>query len=146
MLMKSFLKINVVCVLLLLVACHSAPDQEDIKNLNGYWEIAAVKKKGAKDREYKFNETVDFIQLEDGKGFRQKVKPTLDGEYKTSNDREELTVKKEGDSVFMFYKTKMDEWKEALLEADKNSFTVENEQGIKYKYKRFKGYLDDGEE
>ncbi len=127
-----------------LLACNSSVKQEELQQLNGYWEIKKVQKENEKPRIYKFNETVDFIELNENlEGFRKKVNPKLNGSFTTTKDKESLKISRQNDSIYLHYQTEMDDWKEALIHLEENEFTVENQNGIRYTYKRFKGYLDD---
>ncbi len=127
-----------------LIACNPSVKKDELQQLNGYWEIKKVQKENEKPRVYKFNETVDFIKLDKNlEGFRKKVNPKLDGSFTTTKDKEKLEISMQNDSVYLHYRTEMDDWKEALIHLEEDKFTVENQKGIRYTYKRFKGYLDD---
>ncbi|MBW2961157.1 lipocalin family protein [Mesonia aestuariivivens] len=116
--------------------------EKDLQNLEGYWEIKKVAKENGKEKIYKFNETVDFIEFNDQKGVRTKVKPTLDGEFFATNDAEAFSISKENNQWIFHYHTEMDDWDETLLKLDKDELKVKNKQDIIYTYQRFNGYLD----
>ena len=124
-----------------LLGCQGI-QEEDLSQLNGYWEIKNVEKTNGKELQYKFNETVDFLKIDGKKGIRKKLKPTLEGKYITIGTIETFTITKEGEKFVFHYKTDMDEWQETLLELDEDSFQVKNDRDITYTYQRFKGYLD----
>ena len=63
---------------ILLYSCKQNVTEQDINKINGYWEIKKVVLKDGEKKDYKVNETIDYFQLKDSKGFRQKVMPQLD--------------------------------------------------------------------
>ena len=83
-----------------------------------------------------------FIEFENNKGIRTKVKPSLQGDFKATKDAESFTITKENDQWIFHYKTAMDEWQETLLHLDEDEFQVQNDREIIYTYQRFNGYLD----
>lgn len=121
----------------LLVGCANKVSKEAIPHLNGYWEIKKVVLPDGTSKEYSISTTVDYIQLEDLQGFRKKVQPKFDGTYDTSNDAEFFTIVEVGENLHILYKNELSEWSETLVELDKNSFSVVNEEGIRYFYQRF---------
>ncbi len=130
------------------VSCDTKTSEEKIENLNGYWEIKSVIREDENPTEYKFSEMIDYIEIEEGEGFRTKVKPQLDGSFKSTENSEELTVKIENDSINLYYTTPYDSWKETLLSSEDDEIKLLNQYGTVYTYKRFSPYLteDYGEE
>ncbi|HET8838714.1 MAG TPA: lipocalin family protein [Flavobacteriaceae bacterium] len=136
------------CIYLLLffvlLACSRQTPQEKIENLNGYWAISKVETKNGKTKEYPaFNSLVDYIEINDNKGFRKKVKPKIDGSFLVTDDSEKIIVKVENDNINLYYSTGLDEWKETLIASEENKIVLQNEEGIEYSYKRFTGYLNE---
>ena len=111
--------------------------EDDLHYLNGYWEISTVEFSDGTQKSYSLNPTIDFILLENGKGFRKKVHPQLDGSYNTSRDAETFTMSRVGNVYTLHYKNNLSEWEETLIQLDSISFSVRNEAGILYTYKRF---------
>ncbi len=129
------------------IACNRPSPQEKIENLNGYWEIKKAELPEGITKEFRFSELVDYIQVENGKGFRKKVRPQLDGSFITSEDRENFEVKVENDSINLYYTTPYNSWKETVLTSEENEIQVINPRGIIYTYKRFTPYsIDYGQE
>jgi hypothetical protein len=132
-----------ICLLIaLLTACNTQDPEEQVPHLEGYWEIEKVEFSKDSIKAYTFNETVDFLDLEDGKGFRKKVRPQLDGSYQVTNDAEKVEVKIEDNSLYLYYTTPYDTWKEKVLKAEENKLKIENERGVIYHYKRFEPLLN----
>ncbi|MCK0160178.1 hypothetical protein [Allomuricauda sp. F6463D] len=115
----------------------SVVHKEDLNYLNGYWEIAEVEFPDGSIKEYGINTNIDFIHLDDEKGYRKKMKPKFDGSYDTSLDMEGFTVSNTGETIILRYSTALSEWEEKLVQLDSLTFSVTNQEGITYKYKRF---------
>ena len=62
---------------LTLVSCKSDVKTTDLEKLNGYWEIKEVTLADGETKDYKVNETIDFFEVKDKVGFRQKVMPLM---------------------------------------------------------------------
>ncbi|MFK7813427.1 MAG: hypothetical protein AB8B59_13120 [Maribacter sp.] len=123
--------------LILFFGCTSQVEEEDLKNLNGYWEIEKVVFPDGKNKNYKANTTIDFIKLEGFSGFRKKVQPKLDGTYSTSDDSESLQIIEIKKRFYMSYVNEFSERREQILFLDSNSFSTVSEEGLQYDYKRF---------
>lgn len=126
--------------LLFIFACENSPAvaESDLHYLNGYWEISAVEFPDGSIKEYGINPSIDFIQLEDGKGFRKKLQANLGGTYVTSNDDvEQLTISPSNDIFIISYENAFSQWEEKLAHLDSLSFSVVNNEGVTYNYKRF---------
>ena len=128
---------------LLLASCSRSSSEEKIQNLNGYWEIKRVEKESQPPREYSFNQVVDYIEIENNEGVRRKVRPQFDGSFLAGEDEEQFSVKVEGDSINLYYKTPYSTWKETLVSSDEDEIEIINQYGIRYTYKRFTPYLND---
>ncbi|UII78969.1 hypothetical protein [Flagellimonas sp. CMM7] len=111
--------------------------KEDLHYLNGYWEITEVTFQDGAEKNYSINPSIDFIQLEGTKGYRKKVQPKFDGTYHTSNDAEIFEVIAIDQGFTLHYKNPLSEREEKLIKIDSTSFSVRNEDGILYSYKRF---------
>ncbi len=125
-------------LVLMLWACNDpSVNQDDLHYLNGYWEISEVEFPDGSIKEYGLNTNIDFIQLKDDKGYRKKMKPKFDGTYDTSKDIEGFTVSNVNETIILRYSTDLSNWEEKLVQLDSLTFSVTNEEGVIYKYKRF---------
>lgn len=131
-------KIVAIAYLLFFFGCSSGISKGDLTQLNGYWEIEQVVFPGGNAKEYKVNTMVDYIQLEGLGGLRKKVSPKFDGTYQTTDDAEAFTIVETEGSFTINYKTELSEWSEKLVALDTDMFSVVNEEGLRYDYKRFK--------
>jgi hypothetical protein len=121
----------------LLVAACTSVSKEKLSILNGYWEIERVEFPNGGQKEYKMNTTVDFIQVDGLKGYRKKMKPRFDGNYETSDDAESFEITIEKDIYTLNYKNNLSTWTEELTAISEDNFSVQNQDGIVYQYKRF---------
>ncbi|PIB29977.1 hypothetical protein BFP77_04970 [Maribacter sp. 4U21] len=124
-------------LMFLFLSCENTVEEDDLTLLNGYWEITEVQFMNGGKKEYKISPAVDYIQLENLKGYRKKVNPKFDGSFETSDDAEPFVIQKDGALFLMNYKNNLSEWKETLIDVSENSFSVKNAEGTLYLYKRF---------
>lgn len=141
--MKRFVLVLIFGSLLTGIACNRQSSEEKIANLNGYWEIQNAKLPEGIEKEFKYSELVDYIQVKDNKGLRKKVRPQLGGGFISSEDQENLTVKVENDSINLYYTTPYTSYKETLLSSEEDKIKILNPRGIIYTYKRFTPYSTD---
>ena len=133
--MKLF---SVTICFLLLFGCGKKIVENDLKNLNGYWEIAKVKLPNGETKEYTVNPTVDYIELDAMKGFRKKLQPKFNGTYSASDDADRFTIKKIENQFIIIYINSLTAREEQLIALSKDAFTVKNSENISYFYKRYK--------
>ena len=121
---------------LTLVSCKSDVKPENLVELNGFWEIIKVEMPDGSSKEFKVNETIDFIKFEKMSGSRNKVIPQLDGTLLSNNLSEKfMVVDKQG--VFWFsYKTEHTSWEEELVKLTKEELVVKNSNDLIYFYKK----------
>ncbi|WP_026934843.1 lipocalin family protein [Christiangramia echinicola] len=140
-------KLILIISIIAMASCSNNDPQEQIKNLNGYWQIEKVEIEKDSVIEYQLSQLIDYIEITDSTGFRKKLKPKIDGGFiNASNDSEKVTAKVEDNSLFLFYETPFDEWKEEVLEATEDELVVLNRDDKKYYYQRYKPLLSQDEE
>lgn len=123
--------------LIVLTSCSKTPEINP-KALNGYWEIEKVILPNGKEHIYKVNESLDYFKLNDKLvGYRQKIKPTLNGTYTATAELEHVYLKIKGDSLNIFYETAFAKWKETILELNTDRLKIVNPDNNVYIYKRF---------
>ncbi|WP_411768097.1 lipocalin family protein [Winogradskyella sp. A3E31] len=134
--MKS---IKYLLLVFILTGCSPNP-KELLPHIEGYWEIEEVTLADGSKKVYEYNDTIDYIAINDSlKGFRKKLKPSFNNKYTTSEDAEALTVKIENDSLNLYYKTPFSSWKETVLEANDTQLKIVNQDNSIYLYKRYEG-------
>lgn len=120
----------------IVVSCKQTITETDLQYLNGYWEIEKVTLPDGDTKEYKVNETIDYFQIAQKKGFRSKVMPQVDGSYLTNDIKESVQVSLKDGSATLHYKTTYAKWKEEIITLSKDHFVVKNAQDLEYHYKR----------
>lgn len=133
-------KIGVLLSVLMLISCHSNVSKENIKYLNGYWEIQKVDLPNGENKDYKVNETIDYFEVKDDKGFRQKVMPQFDGRFRTNDIKEQIEIVEKENAFFIEYKTKYGKWKEEILTLEDSTLVLKNKDNLEYTYKKFKPF------
>lgn len=133
-------KISLLFVALVLISCQSNVKKQDLTKLNGYWEIKQVTLANGETKDYKVNETIDFFELKDNVGFRQKVMPQFDGTYKTNGIKESLKVFEVDHTYFIECKTDYGKWNEEIMTLEDSTLVLKNKQNLIYTYKKFKPF------
>lgn len=134
-------KIGLLLFTLLLISCHTSVTKEDLKKLNGYWEIKQVTLSDGNTKDYKVNETIDFFEIKNSNGFRQKVMPQFDGKFKTNGFKETINIVEKDRAFFIEYTTKYGKWKEEILTIEDSTLVLKNKENLKYTYKKFKPFI-----
>lgn len=130
-------KIFIILILILSFSCSQKIEKNDLAHLSGYWEIKTVVFSDGTKKEYPVNLNIDFFQIDDLKGYRKKMKPSLDGTYTTSTDTQEFSIQEKNEIFTIYYENELDEWSEKLIAISKESLIIENNEGIQYIYARF---------
>lgn len=133
--MKNILSLFVFS--LLAISCSKPISAEELKNLNGYWEINEVKTADGDTKEFQSNNNVDFFELNDLKGTRTKVVPQFDGKNQTNGIKEQFTVLDSANATYLKYATDYAKWTEKVDKLTKDELVIINQNDIKYTYKRF---------
>lgn len=121
---------------LLLVSCQSEIKKEDLSKLNGYWEIKEVSMPSGEKKDYKINETIDYFQVKNDVGFRQKVMPRFDGKFGTNGIKEEIKIIEKDARFFIEFKTNYGKWQEEIITIKDSTLILKNKEELIYEYKR----------
>ncbi len=130
--------VKIIFTILIISGCARQKPENQLQNLEGYWEIKRVEINPDSVREYKFNETVDYIELKDGfKGTKTKVRPQLDGSYEVTGVTENIEAVMEEEELFLKYTTPYDTWQERVIHVEENDLKLQNADGVIYHYQRY---------
>lgn len=121
---------------LMLISCKQTITSKDIVKINGYWEIEKVELPDGEDKDYKVNPTIDYFEVKNNKGFRQKVMPQFDGTYLTNNLKETIQVTEESGNFHINYTTQYGKWKEEIIEIKDSVLVLKNKENLEYHYKK----------
>ncbi|MEK8179712.1 hypothetical protein WMW71_05110 [Flavobacterium buctense] len=133
-------KITTLFLTFLVISCQTNVKKEDLSKLNGYWEIKQVTLADGETKDYKVNETIDFFEVKDNAGFRQKVMPQFDGTFKTNGIKERLKIFTVDNSYFIECKTDYGKWNEEIITIEDSTLVLKNKQNLVYTYKKFKPF------
>lgn len=122
--------------------CTTKINEEDLTNLNGYWQIEKVTFPNGETKDFSISSTIDYIELKGLEGFRKKVQPKFDGTYETSADAEYFIIEVTDINFQMSYNSKMEsnsnkQRKETIVKLSNIRFSVVNKDTLTYTYKRF---------
>jgi len=127
--------ISVIIFLIFLAGCAPNPEQ-NIEQLNGYWEITQVEKNNKLIKKYAISATVDYFKIEgDLSGFKKKVMPTFQGTYIVSQHHTPFSLKLENDSINIYYINNEVTIKETILKLSKTELIIADANGFIYTYK-----------
>ena len=75
----------------ILISCTDKVTQQDLQQLNGYWDIDKVESVDKEVTEYRANSTIDYYFLNDkNEGYRKKTTLDFSGTYKTNNIKDRI--------------------------------------------------------
>lgn len=117
-------------------ACKKDISASDIAKINGYWEIEKVIFPDGNKKDYKVNETFDYFEIKENKGFRKKVSPQLDGTFLVNDAFEQVKILNLNGKYLLQYSTSFSKWQEELLEISDQELVMVNDSKNEYHYKR----------
>ena len=120
----------------LFFGCQQKIKPSDIAKINGYWEIEKVVSNEDKDKKYSYNETFDYFEIKNNKGFRKKVMPQLDGSFLVNDAYENVEVTYKDEKVYLNYTTSFSKWTEELKAISTDEMIVVNSEKKEYHYKK----------
>lgn len=122
---------------LILAGCQEPPGLEQVKHLDGYWEIAQVEFPDGGTRDYPINTTVDYYHLEGQKGYRKKLQPNADGTFATSDDALPLQVVVKGGGLTLVFEGDSGTWEEQVEALTPVEMTLLHSNGLRYHYRKY---------
>jgi len=133
-------------VSLLFWSCQNKVLPADIAKINGYWEIEKVVFPDGAIKDFSMNESFDFFEIENNKGFRQKVMPQLNGTFETNRLPEKVEIVFKDDKTYLQYETDYAKWQEELKALSEDEMVLLNADNKTYYYKKTESInlLDNG--
>lgn len=120
-----------------IISCNSKIPTEDLNKINGYWEVTLVETPNGDNKEYGMPTAVDYIEITNNSGFRQKVVPQIDGKYLTNDVKEYITIKDSASAIYLNYKTDYASWSEEIVKLTDDVLVTKNDRDFKYHYRKF---------
>ena len=133
--MKTILKI--IPFVVLIVSCSKPIAEEQLKHLNGYWEISEVKTADGDDKEFQTNNNADFFEVTGKKGARSKVVSQMDGKIISNGIKEQFVIVDSANATYLKYVSDYSKWEEKVVELNEDKLVIINDNDIKYTYKKF---------
>ncbi|MGB0896226.1 MAG: hypothetical protein ACPGU9_07295 [Flavobacteriaceae bacterium] len=126
------------CLLFILFfSCSKKVTQDDLKNLNGYWDIEMVESESKKITKFGVNSTIDFYYLDNtNQGYRKKTKPDFSGKYRANNIKDSIKIIHKNNQYIIHTTTPLDNWKDIIIELTPEKLILQNEKGVLFHYKK----------
>lgn len=134
-------KVFIYLALIYIVSCTDSVALEDLKHLNGYWEIERVVFSDGNSKNYQISTIIDYFEYKDLKGFRKKVQPNLNGTYTTSDDAVFFEISPKNNKFIIHYNNDLNQWEEEIRLISSKEMVIVNLEGVSYYYKRFEGII-----
>ncbi|RZP11984.1 MAG: hypothetical protein EVA36_01620 [Flavobacteriales bacterium] len=110
---------------------------DDIKAIEGMWEIYSVSSKGEVFYPQGESPVVDYYTFDsDSTGTKKKLKPNFNKTFSSSFDEINFEIKKNNGLIYLNYITETNNWKEIIKKLTKKELVISNNK-FEYHYKRF---------
>ena len=110
---------------------------DDIKAIEGMWEIYSVSSKGEVFYPQGESPVVDYYTFDsDSTGTKKKLKPNFNKTFSSSFDEINFEIKKKNGLIYLNYITETNNWKEIIKKLTKKELVISNNK-FEYHYKRF---------
>ncbi|NQY29271.1 MAG: hypothetical protein HRT69_07350 [Flavobacteriaceae bacterium] len=131
--MKYFIPI----IFFILISCADKVTQQDLQQLNGYWDIDKVESVDKKVTKYGANSTIDFYFVnEQNEGYRKKTTLDFSGTYKTNNIKDKIVIEDKNGAFIIKTITSLDNWEEVIISLTKEKLVLKNEKGVLFYYNK----------
>ena len=109
---------------------------EEVRQIEGYWEIASVQTQGEVFQPKGHAPSVDYYFFSsDSTGFKKKLSPRLVGNYETSENQIQFSIHIENGVIALHFKTPLEIWKEEIKSITADRLVLYH-NGMEYHYKR----------
>lgn len=119
-----------------ILSCSPSVTNEDIQQINGYWEIEKVIMPDGTEKDFPINMTYDYFEIKDNTGFRKKGAPRFDGKFEGNDVMEQISIVFEDSHAYIHYETSFMKWKEQILSVSDQKLVLSNDEKKEYHYKR----------
>ena len=110
---------------------------DDIKAIEGMWEIYSVSSKGEVFYPKGESPVIDYYAFNsDSTGTKKKLKPNFNKTFSSSFDEINFEIRKNNGLIYLNYITEMDNWNEIIKKLTKKELVISNDK-FEYHYKRF---------
>ena len=110
---------------------------DDIKAIEGMWEIHSVSSKGEVFYPKGGSPLIDYYTFNsDSAGTKRKLKPNFNKTFSSSSDEINFEITKTNGLIYLNYISGKNNWKEAIKKLTKKELVIFNNK-FEYHYKRF---------
>ena len=110
---------------------------DDIKAIEGMWEIYSVSSKGEVFYPQGESPVVDYYTFDsDSTGTKKKLKPNFNKTFSSSFDEINFEIRKNNGLIYLVYITETNNWKEIIKKLTKKELVISNNKFV-YHYRRF---------
>ena len=110
---------------------------DDIKAIEGMWEIYSVSSKGEVFYPQGESPVVDYYTFDsDSTGTKKKLKPNFNKTFSSSFDEINFEIKKNNGLIYLSYIKERNNWKETIKKLTKKELVISNDK-FEYHYRRF---------
>lgn len=131
--MNKFIALH---LLLLCLGCGNEIIPSDLNLLNGYWNIDYISHKNETFNPKGAAKLFDYYEVNDRKGVRKKVQPSLNNKFLVTEDLNYFKVIFDHKSCYLNFKTTWDQWKEKIVLLTEDELILEHQEK-RYHYKKF---------
>ena len=140
--MKRYI-LNTIFILLVTGCKVSTENSIDLQFLSGYWEIDSVITANGDEKKYNFNAFIDYFETKDSIGFRYKVEPKLNGNYKSNFQKIKYKLVTKKDTIDIQYKTSSKTITDKLFLATDQKLGIKTDNGSLYYYRKYSPIIID---
>ena len=124
-------------IFFILISCTDKVTQQDLQQLNGYWDIDKVESVDKKTTKYGANSTIDFYFVNDqNEGYRKKTTLDFSGTYKTNNIKDKIVIEAKNGAFIIKTTTSLDNWEDIIVSLTKEKLVLKNEKGVLFYYNK----------
>ncbi|MEO8234926.1 MAG: lipocalin family protein [Flavobacterium sp.] len=118
------------------VGCSHKVDISKIDTINGYWQISKVIDGEGNKKEYPINETYDYFQIKNKKGFHKKVLWQPDGTFLVNDLQEDLNIIVKKDDVVLDFSSKFGKHQDKLESISEEEMVIVSKEAVKFYYSK----------
>lgn len=123
-------------LLIIITSCNSTIDVENLKFLNGYWQITKVIDSDGNKKEYPINEVYDYFELKNKEGFHKKVRWQVTGKFLVNNLENSIKIKEKEDDFSVEFKSNFGNHSDKIIEISETELVLKSKNEALYYYKK----------
>ena len=131
------MKYFIPCLFFILISCSDKVKQQDVQNLNGYWDIDKVESVDKTVTEYGANSTIDYYFVNDkNEGYRKKTTLDFSGTYKANNIKDKIVIEGKKGTFIITTTTDLDTWEDVIVNLTPEKLILKNKNGDLFYYNK----------